>query len=74
MYADALEHRLITTASVLKDNPIAYGDYKPLDYDKKFRGDVTVRRALANSLNIPAVQVMNMLGVSEGLKMAKNLA
>lgn len=71
IYADALEQHLITTASLLKDNPITYGNYKPLDYDKKFRGDVTVRRSLANSLNIPAVQVMDMLGVAEGLSIAE---
>lgn len=71
IYADAIEQHLITPATLLKDNPIAYGDYKPLDYDRRFRGDVTVRRALANSLNIPAVQVMNMLGVPEGLTIAK---
>ncbi len=71
IYADALEQHLITTATQLKDNPIAYGNYKPLNYDKKFRGDVSVRKALAMSLNIPAVQVMNMLGVSEGVSIAK---
>lgn len=71
IYADALEQRIITPATILKDNPIAYGNYKPLNYDKKFRGDVTARRALATSLNIPAVQVLNMLGISEGLSIAK---
>lgn len=71
IYADALEQKIITPATLLKDNPIAYGNYKPLNYDKKFRGDVTVRKALALSLNIPAVQVMNMLGVSESLAIAK---
>ncbi|HZE87830.1 MAG TPA: PBP1A family penicillin-binding protein [Methylomirabilota bacterium] len=71
IYADALEQKLITPVTILKDNPIAYGDYKPLDYDKRFRGDVTVRRALANSLNIPAVAVMNQVGVPSGLATAK---
>jgi 1A family penicillin-binding protein len=71
IYAAALEQKKITPATILHDNPIAYGNYKPLDYDKKFRGDVTVRRALANSLNIPAVEVMNMVGISSGLEMAK---
>jgi 1A family penicillin-binding protein len=71
IYADALEKRLITPATLLKDNPISYGTYKPLNYDKKFRGDVSVRKALAMSLNIPAVQVMNMLGVEEGISIAK---
>lgn len=71
IYADALEQQLITPATVLKDRAIAYGDYKPVNYDRRFRGDVTVRRALATSLNIPAVEVMNMLGVSEGIYIAE---
>lgn len=73
IYADALEKKLITPATLLKDEPIEYGSYKPENYDKTTRGEVTVRRALANSLNIPAVEVMNMVGVSSGLRMARNL-
>lgn len=73
IYADALEQKKITPATILHDDPITYGPYKPEDYDKRNRGDVTVRRALANSLNIPAVEVMNMVGVSSGLTMARKL-
>src|SRR6185369_8034718 len=71
IYADALDKKVITLTTTLHDDPISYGTYKPLDYDKRFRGPVTVRRALSNSLNIPAVEVMNKLGVSEGLTIAK---
>ncbi|HEX8931612.1 MAG TPA: transglycosylase domain-containing protein [Patescibacteria group bacterium] len=72
IYGDALEKKVITLNTTLHDSPISYGDYKPLDYDKRFRGPVTVRRALANSLNIPAIEVMNKLGISAGLNDAKN--
>src|SRR5204863_57370 len=59
---------------LLTDEPITYpGGYAPLDYDKKFRGQVTVRNALANSLNIPAVEVMNKVGVNNGLDFARSL-
>src|SRR6185369_13459907 len=71
IYAGALEKKIITLTTTLHDDPISYGTYKPLDYDKRFRGPVTVRRALANSLNIPAVEILNKLGVSEGLSVAK---
>lgn len=47
--------------------------YKPQNYDRKFRGPVTVRRALSNSLNVPAVEVMAKLGLNDGLSMAKRL-
>ncbi len=37
--------------------------YKPVNYDGKFHGPVTVRTALANSLNIPAVKALQFVGV-----------
>lgn len=74
IYEAALEKQLITPATLLDDSPKTFeGNYKPLNYDKSFRGPVTVRRALSNSLNIPAVEVMEKLGVPAGLDQAKNL-
>lgn len=77
VYIKAMEDHLITPATVLNDSPITYnlhpGTYSPKDYDGKYRGPVTVRRALSNSLNIPAVQVINMLGVSKAVEMAKRV-
>jgi 1A family penicillin-binding protein len=50
-------------ASILQDKPTDFGGgYKPRNADGKFRGDVTVRRALANSLNIPAVAMLEQVG------------
>jgi membrane peptidoglycan carboxypeptidase len=49
------------------------GNYTPLDYDRKFRGPVLVRRALANSLNIPSVEVMQKVGVEDALDEAQTL-
>lgn len=74
VYTRALERRLITPATVLDDKPIKYPDgYEPMDYDRKFRGDVLVRRALANSLNIPAVHVLEKVGIPDTLDFAKEL-
>ncbi len=47
---------------VLADVPVQYDGYSPLDYDKEFRGPVTVREALVESLNIPAVEVLDSIG------------
>lgn len=47
--------------------------YNPQDYDGKNRGLVTIRRALAGSLNIPAVKVLYLAGISETLQTAKDL-
>ena len=49
------------------------GGYKPKNYDGRVRGDVTVRRALANSLNIPAVELLNEVGIQDTLDLAKEL-
>ncbi len=75
IYSAAIEKKLITPATILDDSPKTFEGYskdKPLlNNDKRFRGPVTVRRALANSLNIPAVEVMEKVGVSEGLDHSK---
>ncbi len=42
-------------------------DYIPKNYDGKFRGPVQIRFALANSINIPAVKILAMVGVKEAL-------
>lgn len=74
VYAAGIEERVITPATVLHDKRTTFpGDYKPENYDKKFRGNVLVRRALANSLNVPAVEVMQKVGLSDALSMAERL-
>ncbi|MCC6852864.1 MAG: penicillin-binding protein 1C [Rubrivivax sp.] len=66
VYALALERRLVTAASVLDDAPLELaagsGLYRPANYDHRFRGAVSVRTALASSLNVPAVRVAALLG------------
>ncbi|HKD68447.1 MAG TPA: penicillin-binding protein 1C [Candidatus Binataceae bacterium] len=67
LYGLALERRLLTPASLLLDTPLELpeerGLYRPLDYDRQFRGLVSMRTALASSLNIPAVRTASLLGV-----------
>ncbi|MEN9406830.1 MAG: hypothetical protein RLZZ455_46 [Candidatus Parcubacteria bacterium] len=74
VYADALSRRLITAATELEDKPITFPDgYKPRNYDNKFRDHVLVRFALANSLNIPAVHVIEKVGVANTVAFARKL-
>ena len=74
VYAKAIDGHLITAATVLEDKQISFSDgYKPKNYDGKFRGNVLVRFALANSLNIPAVEVMEKVGVPDAIEMAEQL-
>ena len=73
IYAKALEERLITPSTMLKDEAVSFGGYRPRNYSNTFRGEVLARFALANSLNIPAVHVMNMVGVEDGIEAARAL-
>jgi penicillin-binding protein 1C len=67
LYALALERRLLTAASLLDDSPVdletATGLYIPQNYDRRFRGAVSVRTAVGNSLNVPAVRALLLTGV-----------
>lgn len=66
LYALALEARHLTAASLLNDAALdvetASGLYVPRNYDLAHAGLVSVRRALAASLNIPAVRTLMMVG------------
>ncbi len=69
LYQQALEEKIIRPNSILADIPTHYAIpgakiYSPRDYSETFAGPVRVRVALANSLNIPAVRVLEKLGVS----------
>ncbi|HNJ83898.1 MAG TPA: penicillin-binding protein 1C, partial [Piscinibacter sp.] len=66
VYELAFERRLLTPASLLDDSPAqiatAAGLYLPQNYDRDFKGWVSVRTALGASLNVPAVRTGAMLG------------
>ena len=67
LYALAIDRRILTAASLLEDSPLELpeerGLYRPSDYDHQFRGLVTMRTALASSLNLPAVRTAGLVGV-----------
>ncbi len=74
VYAKGIEDKVITAATVLKDEKITFpGGYTPKNYDNRFRGDVLVRYALANSLNIPAIEVLEKVGVSNAIELAEEM-
>jgi penicillin-binding protein 1C len=69
LYGHAIERGFLTAASILDDSPVqldtASGLYVPKDYDNQFRGPVSVRTALAGSLNVPAVRALLVDGVED---------
>ncbi len=72
-YARALDSGVISPATILHDVPTDFGNYEPQNADRRFRGDVTVRNALSQSLNIPSVEVMKKLGIAEAIEGAEEL-
>ncbi|MDE1874883.1 MAG: transglycosylase domain-containing protein [Patescibacteria group bacterium] len=47
--------------------------YKPGNYDNEFRGPISMRDALAQSINVPSVKVLYLAGVDDSLNLAKNM-
>jgi penicillin-binding protein 1C len=66
LYAQVIERGYLTSASILDDSPVqldtASGLYVPQNYDHAFKGPVSVRSALAGSLNVPAVRALVVAG------------
>ncbi len=62
LYALAFDKGLLTPKTVLNDVPTNFSGYEPENYDRQFNGPVTVEAALANSLNVPAVKVLQQIG------------
>jgi penicillin-binding protein 1A len=75
VYTAAID-RGFTPTSILIDAPVAYPSgngqiYEPKNYDHKFEGPITLRWALEESRNIPAIKMMDTLGPKNVLDYAK---
>jgi len=63
----------LSPSDVFDDAPIKIGKWAPENYDQKFRGPITARQALAESVNTVAVRVMERVGVSKVIETARAL-
>jgi 1A family penicillin-binding protein len=77
MYSLALENGY-TAASLIDDSPLVIANpgsepYKPVNYDGRYHGQVSIRLSLANSFNIPAVKVLQSLGVQRFIYHAEKM-
>jgi 1A family penicillin-binding protein len=61
-----------STACEPSDFTSENGCYSPVNYDGNFRGPISMRNSLAQSLNIPAVKTLYLAGVSAALKIARD--
>lgn len=64
-YAPAMEAGKLQPGSVLMDAPLTVNDWKPTNYGDSFRGPVSVREALKDSLNIPAARAFLLMNPYE---------
>jgi penicillin-binding protein 1A len=75
LYTAAID-RGYTPSSILIDEPVSYSagngqTYSPVNYDHKFEGAITLRHAIEESRNIPAIKLMDALGAKNVLGYAK---
>jgi penicillin-binding protein 1A len=74
VYADALEQGISPFDTVV-DEPVTYRsggqNYAPHNYDNKFEGRITYRRALADSRNVPAVRLLDHVGIQNVIALAR---
>ncbi len=61
IYAMAFDQHLIHPQTLINDYPTNFRGYTPGNFNHQFKGNVTVTEALKNSLNIPAVLLLNQL-------------
>ena len=66
-----------TPASLIADEPVTFeaedGGWSPQNYDRQFRGSVTLRNAFEQSLNVPAVRVAKAVGAQSLLELIHHL-
>lgn len=62
LYGLAFDKGIATPKMIITDVPVDFQGYSPENYDLNYRGNVTIEDALRQSLNIPAVKILNQLG------------
>jgi penicillin-binding protein 1A len=74
IYAMALDQGM-TPSDTIQDSPVSFpsgqGEWSPQNYDHKFEGIITLRRALGQSRNVPAVRLLSQFGVQRGIEYAR---
>ncbi|TGL44711.1 penicillin-binding protein 1C [Leptospira perdikensis] len=77
VYAENFQENKLNPDSILSDSPVGIpvyqGIYRPLNYDKSYKGNVTVRQSLASSLNIPAIRALSFLDINEFVSVLEQL-
>ncbi len=72
IYAAAVEAGLTPEDHIL-DVPLRIGDWAPSNYDNTFKGSITIAQAVAESRNVPAVRVLQRIGIARAVRMVERL-
>jgi penicillin-binding protein 1C len=64
IYGLGFDDHLIHPETLVDDRPVRIGGYAPRNFDQSFHGQMTIREALQNSLNIPAITVLEKVGAA----------
>lgn len=72
LYAMAFDQGLISPKMIITDVPVNFNGYRPENYDENYRGKITVAQALALSLNVPAVGLLDQMGTESFLNTLSN--
>jgi penicillin-binding protein 1C len=73
LYAEALESGLFLPNELIPDIPTHIGDFRPKNFDQKYRGAATLDQMLVQSLNVPAVRVLQQIGIQSFYQRVRSL-
>lgn len=73
VYATAFKEKYNPATTIFDLRTDFGGGYEPDNFDGGFRGPITIRQALGNSLNIPAVKILDLVGLDKALQTAKDV-
>jgi len=62
IYGLAFEEGVVAQETIVEDRPADFSGYRPRNFDMTYQGDVSVRKALQMSLNVPAVRLLEAVG------------
>ena len=74
IYALGFSKHLIAPLTIIEDKESVFSNYKPSNFNKVYNGEVTIAYALQHSLNVPAVKVLQRVGVNSFVELLNSLA
>ena len=74
IYGLGFSKHIIAPLSIIEDKESIFSHYKPRNFNNRYQGEVTIAYALQHSLNIPAVKVLQKVGVNSFIELLNNIS